>query len=212
MATEIAGPVRLPDGTIPAHGKIIFRRKEAQISDGVVLTAPVSANIDGAGDFTITLAAASSGTPYSVIVVYWSAVENRLLSCPLPDVVPTGAAGPVTLAGIAAHVLPDVPSEHRVKRGSTLILPCRLLDKNARPQPLTGLTIASDLRGPDGETRPFTVAVLDSATGDFEVLMTAAQTALLPLGGHAWDIKFSTGARVDRTITGTIIIEQEVTA
>lgn len=211
MAIQIAGPVRMPDGTIPAHGRVIFTARAPILGGTLVTTGPVVAQIDGAGDIDITLQAEASGTPYGVTVEYWSDVEGRLIAAALPDIVPSVGAGPVTIADLTAEVIIGALDAHRIKRGSTLDLPCRFVDQHIRLLPLTDLTVTSALRGPDGVTRALTVTVSDPDGSDFEVSMSHIQTALLPLGTHGWDIKFSTGARVLRSITGQIIIEQEVT-
>lgn len=211
MATTIAGPVILPDGTNPAHGRVIFEARAPILGDAAVLRGPVVATI-ASGAISVDLEAEAGGTPYAVTVEYWSAALGQLVRQPLPDVVPTGAAGPFTLADLATLTTGASGSRSlSLKRGDSLSLPGIWVDQHGRPLDLTGVTIASALLGPDAVTRPLGVAVLDAATGRFELSMLAVDTAALPLGGHQIDIKFTVGARVVRTLTASITLLHEIT-
>ncbi|MDK8871483.1 hypothetical protein [Paracoccus sp. SSJ] len=213
MATQIAGPVRLPDGTIPAHGRVIFRPKNGGIVGATTVSGgAVIAPISGAGAIDVELVGRAGGTPYTVAVEHWSDVENRLVTTMLPDVVPTGAAGPFTLADLAAVEIPrDARSEAIWKRGDTINIGGQWIDEFGRPVDLAGKTVAAAMRGPDGVTRTLSVSVSDAAKGLLEISMPAGQTALLPLGPHAVDVKITNGARISRTQSGTINIVREVT-
>jgi hypothetical protein len=209
MATTVAGPVRLPDGSQPSHGRVLFAPRAPIVGSPVVTTSPVAAKIT-AGAISIALEGAADGSRYAVAVEHWSAVEGRLLTTDLPDIVVTDS-GTVTIADVVALDVPEGPQEHRIKRGDSLSLGCVYADRLGRARPLTGITATSSLRGPDGVTRALVVTVLDEAAGEFEVSMAPSQTAALPLGPHAWDIKFAVGGRVDRTVTDIVHIDQEVT-
>ncbi|PTX39405.1 hypothetical protein IQ03_04976 [Gemmobacter caeni] len=209
MATTVAGPVRLPDGSQPAHGRVLFTPRAPIVGSPVVTTSPVAATIT-AGAISIDLQGAADGSRYAVAVEHWSAVEGRLLTTDLPDIVVTDS-GSVTIADAVALDVPEGPQEHRIKRGDSLSLGCIYADALGRPKSLTGITVTSALRGPDGVTRALIVTVLDAAAGQFEITLAPAQTAALPLGAHAWDMKFAVGGRVYRTLTDTIHIDQEVT-
>lgn len=212
MATRIAGPVRLPDGTNPTHGRVIFEAREMQVSDSAVLRGPVIAEIT-AGAIDISLVGEVNGTRYSAAVEYWSYGEQRMLRQALPDVVVTGT-GTGTLGDFATVIIPsDAGGEAGWKRGDTIEITGIWLNEHDRPHDLDGVTITSSVLGPDGTKRDLSVA-LDSNTksGRFELSATAAETADWPLGEHRIDVKFSrSGGRVSRTVTGTIIIEQEIT-
>lgn len=211
MATNVAGPVLLPDGSSPMHGRVLFRLLSPIIGGSVVASATVIAPIT-AGEIDVDLQAEAGGTPYAVAVEHWSAAEGRLVTTPLPNVVPTGAAGPVTLAQIAAVTVPaSAGNEASWKRGDTISIGGQWLDEHGRPLNLSGLTIAAALRGPDGVVRALAAVLTDAASGLIEISMTAALSAALPLGAHAIDVKITNGARVSRTQTGTIHIIPEVT-
>jgi len=211
MATTIAGPVRLPDGTLPTHGRVIFEARQPIVDETLVLRGPVVAPISGAGAIDVDLEADAEGTPYAVTVEYWSPVQNRLISQTLPDVVPTGT-GTGTLADFAAVPVPvAAPREIRRKRGDTITLPALYVDRFGRPISLTGVSVAAALRGVDGITRGLTIGIISAADGTFEIAMAAAASAALPLGPHALDVKFTVGTVVVRTLTATIHIDQEVT-
>ena len=211
MATTIAGPVILPDGTNPAHGRVIFEARAPILGASAILRGPVVAPITD-GEISIELEGAADGTPYAVTVEYWSEARAQLIRQPLPDIVPTGASGPFTLADLATLIAGAGIADHlTLKRGDSLSLPGVWVDQHGRPLDLTGVTIASALLGPDAVTRPLGVAVLDAAAGRFELSMLAVDTAALPLGGHQIDIKFTVGARVARTLTASITLMQEIT-
>lgn len=213
MATQIAGPVRLPDGTIPAHGRVIFRPKNGGIVGATTISGgPVVAPISGAGMIDVELVGRAGGVPYTVTVEHWSEAENRLVTTMLPDVVPTGAAGPFTLMDLVAVEIPrDARSEATWKRGDTINIGGQWIDEFGRPVDLTGMTVSAAMRGPDGITRPLTVHVSDAVKGMLEISMSAGLSAQLPLGPHAIDVKVTSGARVSRTQSGTINIDKEVT-
>lgn len=213
MATQIAGPVRLPDGTVPAHGRVIFRPKNGAILGPTLVSGgAVVAPINGAGTIDVEIVGRAGGTPYLVAVEHWSDVENRLVTTPLPDVVPTTAPGPFTLADLAAVSIPrGASSEATWKRGDTINIGGQWIDEFRRPVDLTGMTVTAAMRGPDDVTRPLSVNVSAAAEGLLEISMTAGQSAQLPLGAHAIDVKITSGARVSRTQSGTIHIVREVT-
>ncbi|WP_312529441.1 hypothetical protein [Paracoccus sp. (in: a-proteobacteria)] len=211
MPTTISGPVLLPDGSNPQHGRVIFTARRARLAGSVVVPAPIAVPIT-AGAISVALQGEAEGFPYAVSVEYFSAAHNRVLVSPLPDIV-VSAEATGTLISLAAVSIPtDAASAVRIKRGDTLNLPFIWLDRNNRPISHAGVTISSALLGPDGQRRNLTVSKIAPATsGAVELAMSAGLTAQLPLGAHHIDIKFSTGARVLRTITGQIIVDQEIT-
>lgn len=213
MATTIAGPVRMPDGTIPTHGRVIFRpRLGGYVGSPAVTAGAVVAAISSAGAISVVLEGRADGTPYAVVVEHWSVADQRMVSTPLPDVVPTGAAGPFTLADLAAVDVPRcATNENTWKRGDTISIAGQWIDHHRRPLDLTGYAIAAAMRGPDNVTRDMLVTVTAAATGLLSIGMSAAETALLPLGDHLIDVKARIGARVARTQTGIIHIAEEVT-
>jgi hypothetical protein len=98
-----------------------------------------------------------------------------------------------------------------MKRGDTLSFGVIWLSEIDRPLSLVGVTVRASLRGPDDAVRSLTVTILDAAAGEFEVSKPASATALFPLGRHEIDIKFDTGVRVVRTLSGTVHVDREVT-
>ena len=213
MATQIAGPVRLPDGTIPAHGRVIFRPKNGGIVGATTISGgAVVAPISGAGMIDVELVGRAGGVPYTVAVEHWSEAENRLVTTMLPDVVPTGASGPFTLMDLVAVEIPrDARSEATWKRGDTINIGGQWIDEFGRPVDLTGMTVSAAMRGPDGITRLLTVHVSDAVKGMLEISMSAGLSAQLPLGAHWVDVKVTSGVRISRTQSGTIHIVREVT-
>lgn len=213
MATQIAGAVRLPDGTLPTHGRVIFRPRDGgRAGPPVISGAAVIAPISPAGAIDIELEAATTGTPYMVLVEHWSDGAAKLVQTALPDIVPTGLPGPFTIADLAVIAIPQgATSRATWKRGDTISIGGQWIDQHQRPLDLTGMAVTAAMRGPDDVIRPMAVTMIDAADGLLEILMSASTSAGLPIGEHAIDVKITVGVRVARTQTGFITIVPEVT-
>lgn len=210
MATTVAGPVVLPDGTAPAHGRVIFTLRGSIGGSTLIITAPVAAPIVD-GEISVALEGAAEGTAYGVVAEFWATASAALIRVQLPDIVITGT-GTGTIADYAVASIPDgARARIEWKRGDTISWPVQMLDELRRPLSLTGSTVASALQGPDGVVRALSVAVTDAATGWIEVALGALAASGLPLGHHAWDIAVTTGSVVTRTPSATVIILEEVT-
>lgn len=211
MATTISGSVLLPDGTIPAHGRVVFQARAPIGADALVLAAPVSVRIE-AGTITASLAGQEEGAVYSVTVEHWSDTSARLLRQALPDIVVTGS-GAGTLAGLAVVEWSEYGKPYAIKRGDTLSVGCIWLDQNDRPASLADTTVEADmLPTGGGEVIHLTVLVdSDAETGRFSLSLPAEQTADLDTGPYMIDIKYSRNGAVAHSSTGTIIIGREIT-
>lgn len=205
MPTTITDTVVLADGSVPAHGRIIFSCREAP--DTNVLITSVEAPLDDAGAFSVELIGNGDATAYAVMVECYSTMTGALVSEVRPDVV-VGGSGSGTLADYSAVLLPVDASDTAVlRRGATLDFPVQILDEFRRPVDLTGSTVSSRLIGPDGVTRALAAAITDAAGGWISVAMAAASTAALPLGNHLWDLTVTTGSVVAITPASTITVK-----
>lgn len=202
MPTTITGPVRMPDGTIPTHGRVIFTRLKPLAGERIVTTAPVIADISGTGTISIALDGQQLGTPYSVRVEQWSAVAGRLISEPLPDVVVTDdGTGPI---GNFTALPPVRADTYFLNQGDSASLPVTLLDANRRPANVSDAFINGWLeRG--AEQTSVTVAKVNAAAGIVEMVITAEVSAGLTKGEYTGVIKLTVGTRV-KTIRGKIKI------
>ncbi|MCJ8139557.1 hypothetical protein [Falsirhodobacter halotolerans] len=205
MPTTITGPVRLPDGTIPAHGRLIFQRRMPGVGNGVTLAGPVAAALDGNGAFSVSLQGEASGTRYAVKVEYQNGLTSRLISDNLPDVVVTGS-GSSTLSAVSVVPIPQAASCHVIEQGETLNVGAQYLDTNDRPVAINDVSITSWVTR-DGARQNLSVSKIDQAAGTFEISASAAITANLR-GTYQWNIRLAAGARV--VIEETTLIVNEV--
>lgn len=208
MPTIITGPVRLPDGTIPAHGRIIFRRRHPRIDSPLVVPGPVEALIGTDGSFEVTLDGEVEGTPYAVTVEYFDDTQYVLRSVLLPDAVPgQNVPGPVSLASVSAVPVPSsAGTAHVINQGETLDVGLQYLDENNRAASISDVEITSWLGRADTPRTNLSVAKTAAAAGQFEISLPAAQTELLR-GTYEWVIRMSAGARV-KIKTGTLIVNE----
>lgn len=206
MPTKITGPVRLPDGTAPAHGRIVFHRRASGTSSPLVLPGPVEARIGTNATFSIDLEGDSDGTVYGVLVEYWPSPAGRLVSVRLPDVVVDGT-GTFTLAQVSAVQVPARAGDTlEVYQGETINFGMQWLDENDRPRNLTGITITSWLS--NGLNRlGLSRTTISLSQGTFELTATAAQTASLSAGRYDWFVRSATGTRT-QIRQGQIIIKE----
>lgn len=205
--TQVVGPVVMPDGEVPAHGRITFERLATGVDGGSIITrGPVEAVLDGSGNFEVELQSEAAGTPYRVTVSYWSAARNRLVTEVLANAVPSGQAGPVTHDAIAAVSIPAQAGDTvTIRQGDSLNLALQHLDGNDRPLATTGLTFTSWIERAGDAAVPLTVTVINAGAGTLEFTLSAGVIAALPTGTYAWVVRMTNGVRV-RNMTGRINI------
>lgn len=204
MAATITGPVRLPDGTVPAHGRIIFRRVGVEIGGVLTVPGPVSAPIE-AGGFSIALDVDPAGAVYTVAVEYQDGVSYGLTTVTLPDIVLTANAE-VTLENVVTVPVPRTGETMTIRQGESLNVGAQYLDHNNRPVGIGDVSITSWLgRGEDRVD--LNVSKLDASAGTFEVSASASVTSGL-LGRYDWAIRMASGGRV--IIETTIITVERV--
>ena len=94
--TRVFGPVTLPSGEVPAHGRIRFTLRGWDVDgDTIVPGTTIEATLDAAGLLDVNLWASLSGArelAYGVEIIWWSAALRSLARQALPDIaVPAGA-------------------------------------------------------------------------------------------------------------------------
>lgn len=204
MPTIITGPVQLPDGTIPSHGRLIFRRKQPRIASPLVVPGPIEARIGSNGSFSVSLDGELEGTPYSVTAEYWDYSGQALRLVDLPDAVAgRNVAGPVPLADISAIQMPTRDG-YELHRGDSASFAVTLLDGNDRPADITDSYVSAWLER-DSVITPMTAVKANAGAGVIELAIDAATSASLPLGAQLMVIRLAVGPRVN-TIRGNIKI------
>lgn len=98
-----------------------------------------------------------------------------------------------------------------VKQGDSLYIPGTRLDLAGAVVPLTGATIACQLRA-GADLHTLTCEIDDAEAGTFILSATPAQTATWPAKTYTYDVEF-TGANgdVQSTATGVFVVEPDVT-
>jgi hypothetical protein len=212
LQVQVAGPVIAPSGLPPHAAKIEFRlRSYVTADDTLAVPQMVTANVIG-GAINTALIGSPEGIVYDVDYVALLAGHRRRI--PMGLIVVDGA-GPFALADLVEQTVRiplRVKAETSLKRGDTLSFGMIWVGEYNQRLDHGEVDISASLLGPDGVKRALEVEKLSpSSDGEVEVSMPASETALLPLGDHQIDIKFSLGARVSRTATGTITVLQEIT-
>lgn len=202
MPTIITGPVQLPDGTTPSHGRLIFRRKQPRISSPLVVPGPIEARIGTNGSFTVSLDGEIEGTAYSVLVEYWDGSGQDLRTVHLPDAVAgRNVAGPVPLADVSALQIPTRDG-YELHKGDSATFAITMLDGNDRPADITDSAVSAWIER--GEARTIITAVKANAAGGVvEIAIDAATSATLALGQYMMVIRLAVGPRIN-TIRGNI--------
>lgn len=211
MPTTITGAVRLPDGTTPDSGRVIFTRRKPLYNETIIPDGSrVEAIITG-GNITISLnGGAPAGEPpvvvYGVEVEVWREGLPKPTVSRLPDIViPTGDASGDLQDFAAVQIPRGATNTHVVDQGETLDVALRYLDENLRPVSIADVTITSWI-AQGGVRTPLTVTKIDAAEGTFEITLTASQT--LPLSGrYDWAVRMAAGGRVKIT-TGILIVNE----
>lgn len=210
---NITGPVYDQTGAAPLDATIEFRlRNDPRDLSGTVLRGSTVVRVSDLGNFSTVLYASAGGSTYDVIQRHRPYLGAELVERDIGPIHITGGETRWLAALLPVKVAPGASDTHRIKRGDTLSLPFIWLDARGVPISHDGVAITSSLHGPDGLLRALVVSkIAPAAAGMVELSMAAAMTALLPLGDHLIDIKFSTGARIVRTLTGRVIVDQEIT-
>lgn len=213
--TTITGNVEFPTGTTPARASIRFRLTGPGANGGNVFLGQSAFVVQANGSFSAEVQHTESmdiRTYYEVSVSYFDGDTGRQVERALGLIKVPQSESAVTLASLLPTAIPSSASNvYRTKRGDTISFGIVMLDDHNRPLDLTGYSIAASMRQGDGPIRSFVVTRVSNPQGRFDLTLSAAVAAGLALGAHEFDIKFSTGGRVARTLTGTIIIEREVT-
>ncbi|TWI34919.1 hypothetical protein [Paracoccus sulfuroxidans] len=207
----ITGPVFDQTGAPPFDATIEFRlRSNPRDLSGAVLRGSTVVKVGPAGAFSTVLYAADGGSTYDVIQRHHPYLGADLVEQDIGPIRVTGGETRWLAALLPVKIATGASDTHRIKRGDSLSIAGVWLDEFGVPIPSAGVGIASALLGPDGVTRAIT-SRWQAGVGEFELSMAAGTTAQLPIGTHQIDIKFSTGARVLRTMTGRVIVGQEIT-
>jgi hypothetical protein len=94
--TRVFGPVNLPSGEVPAHGRIRFALRDwDRDGDTVIPAAAIEAVLDAQGGLDAQLWASLSGArhlTYGVEVTWWSPALRALAHQTLPDIAVPGGA------------------------------------------------------------------------------------------------------------------------
>jgi len=94
-----------------------------------------------------------------------------------------------------------------VEQGSTFVQTIYL------GEDLTGYTVASNMKDRTGATTKNIVAMLDLATGEIKISLTAIQTSLMSVGVGKYDIELTetSSGSVRKPLSGRVYIKGEVT-
>lgn len=212
--TTVTGTIEFPNGATPARASIGFRMTNRDMSGQNVFLGYSDFPIANNGSFSAdvqTTDGMDDDTYYEVTVSYFDLTISRPATTCL-GLVKVPASGPVTLDSILPIRIPsNSKNTYRVKRGDTIQFGIQMLDHHGVPMDLTGITVAARMRQGEGALQAFAFTWVDRPQGRFDLNLSATASASLPIGQHDFDIKFTDGVHVSRTMTGTIIIEPEVT-
>lgn len=212
--TTVAGTIEFPNGATPPRSSIGFRLTNRAANGSNVFLGYSEFIIAANGSFSADVQT-TNGMPedtyYEVTVSYFDLTLGRQTTAGL-GLVKIPATGTVNLDSILPVRVPsNSKNAYRVKRGDTISFGLVMLDQYNRPLNLAGYSISARMRQGDGPLQSFSVTRVSNPEGRFDLTISASSSALLPLGPHDFDIKFSDGVHVSRTLTGTIIIDPEVT-
>lgn len=112
VMTQITGPVRVPNGDIPAYGRMTFKlRRVATAGATTYIRETVEAVLDAGGNLDVTLQASASLdllTNYDVTVRYFSTAAKCTVTESL-GVISVPVSGPVSFASLYTEA-PDEPT------------------------------------------------------------------------------------------------------
>lgn len=205
--TRITGPLVLPDGEVPRHGRVRFALPGAAAAGTVGLApGPVTAVLDADGEIDVQLQASDAldhPSAYAAHVTYYSEGLSRLHEAAIgPIWVPSDD---VTIGEVLPVRLPMAGgSQVDLVRGDSLRLALRPLDdRTGRFGSLSGVSASSWMRRGD-EAVTFSVTI---AGGIIEITAAPAVTATLSPGRYDWAVRLQQGA-VRRTWLGTILVQE----
>lgn len=205
----LSGPVMAPTGAAPHAASLEFRMRGVTASGTTVVLPEVTRVPLESGTINVTLRGSDEGIVYDVL--YMATLGGVSRSVDIGPIVLDKNEN-TSLAAILPVPLPAVASSvYTMKRGDTLNLAPRVVDRWQRKIDLTGVNVASSLLGPDGTRRNLTVTKLTATAGLIQIVAAASVTSNWPLGRHEWDVRFRNGTTVDRTITGYVDVLKEIT-
>lgn len=212
--TTVTGNIEFPNGSTPARAVVRFRLTGADKNGGNVFLGVSEFTVANNGSFSAEVQhtdGMDERTFYEVTASYFDAAVGQQVNQLLGMVKVPQSGTSITLASILPVPVPsNASSVHRAKRGDTISFGIQMLDQYGKPLDLNGYSISASMR--QGNNRiGFSFTPVNRAQGRFDLSLAASVTAALELGSYDFDIKFSTGVRVSRTLTGTIIIDPEVT-
>lgn len=212
--TTVTGSIDFPNGSTPAQAVIRFRLTSRDSNGSNLFFGVSEFPVGSDGSFSAavqTTDGMDERTFYEVTVAYFDGAAGQQSVYLLGLVkVPTSGSS-VTLSSILPIVIPSgATSIYRTKRGDTISFGIVMQDQYGRPLNMTGFAISAGMRQGDAALVMFEVTSVSLVDGRFDVTLAAGLSGLLALGAHDFEIKISNGVRVVRTITGTIIVEQEV--
>ena len=99
-------------------------------------------------------------------------------------------------------------------QGTTWKVSCQYKDSACSPINITGATFAGKARlasQSGAVTATFTIAITNASSGQFDVSLTAVNTAAMVAGVHVYDIEMVLAGVTYRLFEGTINLRPEVT-
>jgi len=102
----------------------------------------------------------------------------------------------------------------RIRRGDTYTHLVTEYDVDGNPESLTGSSFLVQMRpDPDSSTVTvqFTTQILDSAAGEWQFSLTAAQTNALPAGLYYYDVQRTySDSTVHTRFQGDVVVENDI--
>jgi hypothetical protein len=99
-------------------------------------------------------------------------------------------------------------------QGTTFLLACTYNDYVCNPVDITGATFSGKVRlasQTGAVTATFTIAITNALLGQFNVSLTAANTAAMVAGVHVYDIEMVLAGVTYRLFEGSINVRPEAT-
>ena len=101
-----------------------------------------------------------------------------------------------------------------VTRGDTLTVNVTMTTNGTTPINITGRTYASQVRQfPDDPTASasFVCTIINGSTGNLQLVMSAADTAVLDSGNYYWDLQETASGVVSTVLAGAFVVLADVT-
>lgn len=212
--TTVTGSIDFPNGSTPAQAVIRFRLTSRDSNGSNLFFGVSEFPVGSDGSFSAavqTTDGMDERTFYEVTVAYFDGASGLQSVYSLGLVKVPGSGSSVALSSILPIIVPSgASSVYRTKRGDTISFGIVMQDQYGRPLNMTGFVIRAGMRQGSAEPVLFEVTNVALADGRFDVTLAAGLSSLLPFGAHDFEIKISNGVRVVRTMTGTVIVEQEI--